>query len=431
MRRGISLGIGLMCFLLPACAQSARTDLAYYLEKAVSESPLIHDYQNQQLITASELERLKSVYTRSRFEMNGNYLFVPVVVNDNGTTSFKWNAQNADKYYGYDLGISSGQLQIGATWTKPLLGKSLYRVTEQRMAVERQKLDNMMRLERHELERSVTEQYLLCLLDLSNLRMTESIDSLLNIQYKLFLPLVRNGLSKQSDLKLLEIEQQTNANKRLEAKNSYNSHLTDLNILCGIPVSDTDIRLSTIHLARHFAPGSTSSFMESYRLDSLVALAGYKEYTNQYKPQLNLFVDGGYRSQTFASPYRRLGASAGLTFSWLISDGKQKDLKHRQMLAQLNTISLYEDRHRLELIERRKQFADELTMKERQLKTLEIQLADYNKLFANYQTQIQIGQLSVINYISVLKDYVQQRQAYMELSVNKEQLINSYNYWNW
>lgn len=430
MKKGITLAFIWIFFFVSIYSQSPEKGLNFYLDKAKKESPLLHDYQNQQQIAASELERLRSVYTRSKFEINGNYLFVPVVVNDNGSTSFKWNSQGESNYYGYDLGVSSGQLQIGATWSKPLLGNSSFRTVEQRFTVDRQKLDQQMTLEKHELTRSITEQYLLCLLDLANLKMTESIDSLLNIQYKTLQPLVRNGLTKQADLKLLEIEQQTNLNKRLTAESSYNEHLSDLNILCGIH-SDTDIRLTPIHLIQNITSYNRSAFLESYRLDSLSAIAGYKEYTNQYKPQLNLFVDGGYRSQTFAAPYKRLGTSAGLSFTWLISDGKQKKQRQQQMLTQLNTISLYEDHRRLELAEKRKQFSNELVTKEHQLKNLSMQLDAYTKLFANYQSQIQTGQMSVINYISVLKDYVQQKETYAELSINKELLINAYNYWNW
>src|SRR5574344_2318119 len=112
MKKGITLAFIWIFFFVSIYSQSSEKGLNFYLDKAEKESPLLHDYQNQQQIAASELERLRSVYTRSKFEINGNYLFLPVVVNDNGSSSFKWNSQGESNYYGYDLGISSGQLQI-------------------------------------------------------------------------------------------------------------------------------------------------------------------------------------------------------------------------------------------------------------------------------------------------------------------------------
>ena len=103
-------------------------DLSYYAEAAKHYSPLLHDYRNQLQIEQAELRRLKTLYTRSRLELNGDYLFVPVLTKDGGQTSFRWNAQDATDYYGYDLGESSGHLHAGATWTQPLLGHSSYKV---------------------------------------------------------------------------------------------------------------------------------------------------------------------------------------------------------------------------------------------------------------------------------------------------------------
>ena len=101
--------------ILMAGGQQMSHDLSYYAEAAKHYSPLLHDYRNQLQIEQAELRRLKALYTRSRLELNGDYLFVPVLTKDGGTTSFRWNAQDATDYYGYDLGESSGHLHTGAT----------------------------------------------------------------------------------------------------------------------------------------------------------------------------------------------------------------------------------------------------------------------------------------------------------------------------
>ena len=159
--------------------------LSDYVEAAKRYSPLLHDYRNQLQIEQAELRRLKTLYTRSRLELNGDYLFVPVLTKDGGTTSFRWNAQDATDYYGYDLGESSGHLHTGATWTQPLLGHSSYKVAQEQSRINMDMARNNIRMEENQLERAVTEQYLLCLLDQTQIAFADSIDALLKRQTSL------------------------------------------------------------------------------------------------------------------------------------------------------------------------------------------------------------------------------------------------------
>lgn len=95
------------------------SSLYYYVEAAKEHSPLITDCRNQTKIEQAGLERLKAMYMHSRLELNGDYLFVPIISKDGGRAAFKWNARSATDYYGYDLGESSGFFHAGMTWTHP------------------------------------------------------------------------------------------------------------------------------------------------------------------------------------------------------------------------------------------------------------------------------------------------------------------------
>ena len=175
--------LSLLC--LYAYGQRTGKSLPDYVEAAKRYSPLLHDYRNQLQIEQAELRWLKALYTRSRLELNGDYLFVPVLTKDGGTTSFRWNAQDATDYYGYDLGESSGHLHAGATWTQPLLGHSSYKVAQEQSRINMDMARNHIRLEENQLERAVTEQYLLCLLDQTQIAFADSIDALLKRQTSL------------------------------------------------------------------------------------------------------------------------------------------------------------------------------------------------------------------------------------------------------
>ena len=115
----LSLVFGFTCLYSHGQEKHERS-LHYYIETAKENSPLIKDYANQTLMQQAELQRLKAMYMHSRLELNGDYLFVPIISKDGGHTAFKWNAQDATDYYGYDLGESSGYFHAGVTWTQPL-----------------------------------------------------------------------------------------------------------------------------------------------------------------------------------------------------------------------------------------------------------------------------------------------------------------------
>lgn len=136
---------------------------------------MIRDYRNQRQIQQAEEARLKAFYTQAKVELSGEYLFVPVVSTADGKTAFKWNAQDGTDYYRYDLGQSSGHLLAGATWTKPLLGNGQYKVAQEQVNAARSQIDYRVKLEKHQLERSVTEQYILCLLDKAQMAYSDSV----------------------------------------------------------------------------------------------------------------------------------------------------------------------------------------------------------------------------------------------------------------
>ena len=391
--------------------------------------PLLHDYRNQLQIEQAELRRLKALYTRSRLELNGDYLFVPVLSKDGGQTSFRWNAQNATDYYGYDLGESSGHLNAGATWTQPLLGHSSYKVAQEQSRINMDMARNHIRLEENQLERAVTEQYLLCLLDQTQIAFADSIDALLKRQTSLVRQLARNGLARQSDLYLLAIEREANAELRLSSQQSYHTHLMDLNLLCGID-DTTDVALADIGLHPGLPLDRESLFTEQYRLDSLNTAASLRSFNLQYKPQLDLFVDGGMQTGSFSQWYRHFGWSAGLTFTWTLFDGRQKRQKVRQAELQQQSIRIYRDHAEYQRSMRLRQCLSELEKYDRRDKALTEQLAGYERVLSDYAREVEAGQVSVLDYLTVLRNKIQTERDALLMRTNRQLVIAAYNYWN-
>lgn len=410
--------------------QEVIHSLPYYIEAAQTNSPLIQDCLNQKEIQKQELMRLKALYTRSILELNGDYLFVPIISKSKGKTTFEWNAKDDTDYYGYDLGESSGHLQAGITWTQPLLGNSSYKVAKERTGIEMNIMDNNIHLEKHQLERAMTEQYILCLLDKKQIELADSTGNILTQQENIVRKLVESGLVKQSDLHLLQIEQNANRDQRTTSCQSYRTHLIDLNILCGIK-DTTCVSLENINLSPRFINSPGSGFLKQYQLDSLNTIMSLRSFNLQYKPQLNLFVDGGLRTGEYTAIQRHFGMSAGVTLSWILFDGKQKRMKERQTRAQLNSIETYKTNFQLQQELRKQQYLTELkTYEERNMLLLK-RLSEYTRILSDYKKEIQAGQLSVIDYILILRDKIQAEQDRMLLQTNRQLLTAAFNYWNW
>ena len=428
----IILCLSLGCAGLHGQNEPERRTLQEYIDRAREYSPLIKDCRNASAMQQDELRRLDAMYRRSRLEVVGDYLFVPVVSRDGGKTTFQWNAQDGQDYFGYDLGESSGHLHAGVQWTQPLLGSASYKTAKAQTEIEAAIADHRIHLEEHQLERAVTEQYLLCILDRVQIEFSDSLDLLLGRQQEVVERLVSGGMASQSDALLLEIERKSNSETRMGHLQSYRAHLADLNILCGGSGTENDVFLEEPSLELSLEmPVGQSSWAEQYRLDSLKTEAALRSYNLQYKPRLDLYVDGGLQVGGFSSWYRHFGVSAGLSFSWTIYDGRQKRWKEHQAALQQNTISAYRDEELRRRNVRLRQCLAELSDCDARMESLLGQLPEYDRLLSLYQKQLQCGQVSVLDYIMVLRSRAGVVRDVNLLETNRKMVVTAYNYWNW
>ena len=414
---------------IPSESQTVKHSLDFYLDKAVHCSPLQLDKDNQTAILSNERQYLKSVYTHAQTLLTGNYLFVPIIEKNNGTTSFKWNAQSANDYYGYDLGVSNGNLQYGVTWTQPLLGNSLYKAAESQINVQQDILYNNIRLNQHDIERNVIDQYILCMLDRNQIDFADSISGLLSTQADFITRLARAGQAKQSNIQIIGIEQKSNDEMKVSYLQSYHNHLMEMNAFCCIRDTDT-VDLEKISINKNIE-AIESQFLKKYDLDSANVIASKRIFDTKYKPQLNLFTNLGMQTAHYSSMYKNFGMSAGLTFSMVLSDGRQKKIKQREAEAALLSITIYKDNLMKQNEIRRDQCSHTIIDFDTRIQLLDTQLNEYNKLLDISQKEIRAGQMSVFDYITTLKNIISTKQQKMVVEANRQLAINAYNYYNW
>ena len=405
----------------------AQQDLNYYLQQAALHSPLLKDYNNQIHISTLEAERLKALYTKAQLSLTGNLLFAPVISN----SQVLLNPQSAANYYGQDINQTSGGLYQGLiNYTQPLTGKPLFETAAAQSAININVNLNNINIGKHDLEKQITDQYILCLSDKYQQLFADSMISLINDQEQIVKKLVTASILKQSDLTLLHIEYENNQQLSATWQANYNRDFLDLNLLCGIKDA-TILVLNDIQLPLHTIQADTSAFVKKYILDSLNLQAIQKISELKYKPRLNLTVNGGLNTVNFTDIPQRFGIAAGLSFIMPIYDGHQRQITRQQTAIQLQTNTAYKTNFQLQNEVRIHKIMTELQSYQQRMAIANQQLDDYATLLSSYKKEIIQGQMSVINYITVLKSKMALSRDYLILKTNQQLLINAYNYWNW
>lgn len=421
---------------LPASAQTPAAparDLAFYLAQASQNSPLAHDVRNQRRAVQLETERLRAFYTKATGTLVGNYTAVPVLARDNGRTVLRYSADNSTNYQGYDVALSNGALYQGyAQLTQPLFNQKRFEAFAQQAQGLALSQQNLSQLSLHDLEKLVGDQYILCRQDLDQLSYVRELLGILDKQRLLVRKLVAASLLKQSDYALLSIEVETQQLFLNTYRTAYHRDLLDLNVLCGL--GDTaEVQLAAPNLPLRPAgpqPG-LSGFTARYRLDSLTLAATQRVFELRYKPVVNAFANGGLDAVSFADIPQRFGVSAGLSFSMFLFDGHQRQLSRDRTGVLLETTQAYRQNFATVNPVRQQRLLYELRQLDERQRLARAQLASYRQVLDSYKREVIAGQLSVVNYVQVLKNYAIAARDLVLLENNRLLLINAYNYWTW
>ena len=407
-----------------------QRDLNYFLEQAKSNSPLIQKNKDSNKILALDLRQTELLLKNPLITLESNILLAPIISHDSNSNRLELVSAGAGNYSGYDLAISDGgQFQAFVNVKQPLLSGSAYRGYSKKADISRQINENSTSLTIHEIEQLVGYQYILCLKSKGQIDNSRSLLTQLDEQLVVLKKLVENAIYKQTDLMLLQIEYQ---NLELDSKtfqDEYENNLFDLNLLCGI--KDTDVvDIAAIDLQLKSGAFSNSQFLTSYKLDSLNLMAGQSINELKYKPQLSLFANAGLNA-AYLPTYNRLGFSAGLNFIWNIYDGNQRKIEREKSAINMQTLE-FEKNHLVTQNQlNRNKISHQINALNERAIAIEKQLNQYDKLYAVYQKELSQGLVSVMDLKNILKDIASKKQKNLLLKMDKQVLINSYNYWNY
>jgi len=409
---------------------SQQRDLNYYLEEAQLNSPLLQKNKNNSRIIDLDLLQTERILKNPVINLESNLLFAPIITHTTNSNRLDLVSNGSDNYTGYDLAISNGgQYQAFLTLKQPLLGKSNLKVYTQKSDISKKQNNNSTSLTIHEIEQLVSYQYILCIKSNVQIKNEKQLIAQLNDQLNVMQKLVNSAVYKQTDLLLLQIEKQNLEISNKAFEDDYKSNLYDLNLLCGIKDSSrVDIQESYLQMRPEIS--SQSMFLTSYKLDSLGIMADQSISELKYKPQLNLFANAGLNA-VYIPTFNRLGFSAGLTFSWNLYDGNQRKLEREKSNVTINTLQ-YEKNHFINQLEINKnKIKSQINSLNERTVLIENQLKQYEKLYEAYQNELKQGLISVMDFKNLMKDITTKKQDFLLLKMEKQLLINSYNYWNY
>jgi len=409
---------------------SQQRDLNYYLEEAQLNSPLLQKNKNNSRIIDLDLLQTERILKNPVINLESNLLFAPIITHTTNSNRLDLVSNGSDNYTGYDLAISNGgQYQAFLTLKQPLLGKSNLKVYTQKSDISKKQNNNSTSLTIHEIEQLVSYQYILCIKSNVQIKNEKQLIAQLNDQLNVMQKLVNSAVYKQTDLLLLQIEKQNLEISNKAFEDDYKSNLYDLNLLCGIKDSSrVDIQESYLQMRPEIS--SQSMFLTSYKLDSLGIMADQSISELKYKPQLNLFANAGLNA-VYIPTFNRLGFSAGLTFSWNLYDGNQRKLEREKSNVSINTLQFEKSHFITQLEINKNKINSQINSLNERTVLIENQLKQYEKLYEAYQNELRQGLISVMDFKNLMKDITTKKQDFLLLKMEKQLLINSYNYWNY
>ncbi len=425
--RFILIAIVFLFFTLFANAQTK--DLNYYLEQAKNNSPLIKKAQNENKLIQLDMQKVKSILSKPIVNVDANILFAPIIVHDNNSNHFQWVSEGANTYTGYDLAFSDGgQYQAYISVTQPLFLGKTYKSYLKQADIQTKLNKNNITLTQRELEQLVSRQYILCEMANRQSKMSKSLLDKLNEQVLIMQKLVENAIYKQTDLMLLQIETENFKIEYEKYMSEYKRNISDLNLLCGIS-DTTTIDIENINF--EITPDTIiqSKFLNKYRLDSLKVVARQNLFNQKYRPQLSVFANAGLNA-IYLPSINRLGFATGINFTWNIFDGNQKKTQYQKSSVELQTIEFEKQNFIKQYNTNKEKYLIQIKAIDKQIDVVQNQLKEYEKLIKLYQFELSQAQISIMDFKNLIRDIATKKQENLHLQIQKQMLINSYNYWN-
>ena len=416
----------IICFLFISGIVFSQNNLDYYLTAALKNSPVIKEYENSKFISDLEKKRVNAENVLPQMSLSANYQYFPYF--NNGGRYVTTNP--GPDAIGYDIGITNGGFYSAQfNIEKNIFNGGMVGALEEQQDIVAKSQNNNIIFEGHSIRKQVTDQYLSALQSQMNYKFADETLKNISDQLSVTAGLVNQGLAKQSDYLLLQVEEGNQKIEYNKAFAEFKNNLFTLFTLCGI--TDTQsVVLENVSLTPKPIKGN-SKFFSKYELDSLSVSSQQKIFESKYQPQVRLFFNTGLNAVELQGIQRKFGLSAGIDFSLPIYDGNQRDITRQQNEISQKTISDYKNYFSIQLQNERTGALNQLKSIANNLKQLGDQLKSYKTILNLKRNEVNQGQISMIEYLTILKNYIDLSKSQINTEIEYQTQINNYNYWNW
>lgn len=390
-----------------------QKDLRFFIDKALENSPLIKDYENQ--IRSNQIDSMKinAGFGPQVSAISNNY-YAPVI-----------------KGWGYDEVITDkANLSAQVALTKEFVSRQNRENQFRALQVGNLSIKNTRKITEQELIREVTGQYILTFGSFEQFNFTNEIMILLRKEEKMLKTLTESSVYRQTDYLNFLLAVQKQEFELAMAKSQFKTNFATLNYLCGIEDTSTYSVPDPGLIVSGLPEAKKNVFYQSFINDSILLSIEDMQIDFAYKPKITFFTDAGYLSSLYYQPWKNVGASAGINLSVPIYDGKQRKMKHQQIILSEQTREIYSSfylkqyNQQISLLFIR--LGDNQTLGELLNKQLE-----YSRTLieANHKL-LETGDVRVTDYILAINNYLSSKNALFQNVVERYDLINQINYWN-
>jgi outer membrane protein TolC len=405
---------------------NAQYTVQYFIERAKANSPSIHVLQNDQRSNKLQAQRSDAENSAPHLSLTADYLFAPFFNNNKLYVSSNPNFDAT----GYDIGITNGGLYSAQlNLEKSILNFAAAGALEKTIQADDKTAEQGLKVEQHAITKQVIDLFLATQQAQQLLNVSTDILVRLNDQLKISGELVKAGLLKQTDYLLLQIEVQNQTMQVSQLQSEFKGDLNSLFSACGM----TDTILVQLEPMSEGMEQETDNtqFMKTFEYDSMKTVAEQEVFESKYAPQMKVFFNTGLNAVEWENIGRKYGFSAGFNFSLPLYDGGQKSLIRQQYELSLENIAFKKKYFLLQWNNQRKNLKEQIRMQKENILLVEKQLSEFKDVLDISTRNMQRGNLLMVEYLALLKNYSDVRKNEIQSRINYLQLINNYNYWCW
>ncbi len=417
--KNIRLGLTLLILFLTIRAGFSQNSLDFYLKAARENNPVVKENLSLKGKAVIQEKLIKAEYQGPKVYASGETNYSPLLPN-----------KDDPKAIGYDVAITNGGL-IAANLNvlQPIFNNTIRETLSQQAQASGEAGVVKATLTLHQLEKEVTDQYIIAYQSLSQIEFTKNIRGQLLKQKEIIEALAKRGIYKSSDILLIDIEIQNQTTRLNNLQSMYNQNIYELNAQCGIAGNPAvELASPDIELREDVRQ---SKFMDKFKSDSLQEVFYLQVKNLKYKPQFNIYGNTGLKAIEISGIQRKFGMAVGLTMFIPIYDGHQRDYNQQQTDINLLDIDNYKQNFIIQKNNRQQAILSSLDLIEKKITIINSQLQNYEKLIELYKSELQAGNLEIINYMNTIRSYTSLQNDLSVNKTNKLLIINENNYYNW